>query len=99
MLPQKILKSDCFERLILVHIFNLQNTYFNTSKCTCPIVQVNDLHVPLKTAMSPKFSIAITKCLPVVYYGYLHAVYNGYLQSTMAILSQLWLPAVYYGYL
>ena len=26
-------------------------------------------------------------------------VYYGYLQSTMAICSQLWLPAVYYGYL
>ena len=46
--------------------------------------------MPTLTVMSPKCSIAIATCLPVVYYGYI------YLQSTMATCSLLWLPVIYY---
>ena len=67
------------------------------------------------TVTSPKSSIAIATCLPVVYYSYLqptmatcsllwlHVVYYLYvylyMYSTMATCSLLWLPVVYYLYL
>ena len=47
--------------------------------------------MPTLIVMSPKSSIAIATCLPVVYYDYL--------QSTMATYSLLWLPAIYFRYL
>ena len=41
----------------------------DTSKCTCPILQVHDLRM---LRMSPKSSTAIATCLPtVVCYAYL----------------------------
>ena len=49
----------------------VQTTIYGTSKCTCPIVQVHDLHDRAKTAMSRKCSRAIATCLSAVYYGYL----------------------------
>ena len=41
--------------------------------------------------MSPKSSITIATCLPIVYFGYL--------QSTIATYSPLYLPVFYFSYL
>ena len=45
---------------------------YNTSKCTCPIIQVHDLSLLRMLHMSPKSFITIATCLPtVVCYAYL----------------------------
>ena len=84
---------------------NIAEKYNRLASVHAPAMQGHEPSLLKLLAMSPKSSVAIVTCLPVVYYGYLQStmllpvVYYGYLQSSMATCSLLWLPVVYYGYL